>query len=777
MLGIDVSAAKAPAVELFNPPIIPEWEAELTNGSMYVGYYDDGEIIPLESYTIRWLEVGQQYFNVAVKILTGSPNPSGTEAGTMIYPFTEKYNDTSLKVSLNDAAGKWVKVFVQAVYPDGTDSGCHFYFEVSEEETSSLSKPSITVSSIGSSDSLKVSWNKITGASGYYIYRSTKTTSSSFKLVKTIQSGSTTSWTDSGLEADTRYYYKVKAFNSKTESSLSSYDYEWTDEETSGAKFAHEPTLDLSISGNYLGSNVYGTYYPGDTIYFKCTANYTDHVYVEVNSEQLVFWLPNGIQRNYGTFVEKTSESTSENKTYTNGKEFEIHIPVPEGIQAGDYTISVTATDGVFDPNTNSSIPGTSYYNTVKDNLTIRIGTKPTGGGNNTTVTGQEMADLALSLVGSSKVDLDIYTSSTKKYDMPTDWCAPFVAYCANLAGLCGNDSIFRNIDEYSGAFPHLTHANPACLLNPGKADVYYYYKKGETYYKANGTQIKWSNTWTSSTCYPGKDVNFFMDDFTPQYLTDRTDYEPVPGDLIFIKKSNGTPWAHVGIITDYNSSTQTITFVDGNNNGNGTWKDGEKATSGTTGSNAYNEADNRYVNKLTYKLTNEAVMAIAHPYYADEVVEIPNKPQGGMIVGRNRIFGSITSYGSASDNVKIQLLDEEDNVVDTITTISGSYEFEVAPGTYTLKVNKTKHCTREYTIIVSDSNIEQDVKICLVGDVTGDGKVNNKDSNRIKKHINETEVLTGYEFKCADVIVDGKVNNKDSNRIKKHINETEFLW
>ena len=66
----------------------------------------------------------------------------------------------------------------------------------------------------------------------------------------------------------------------------------------------------------------------------------------------------------------------------------------------------------------------------------------------------------------------------------------------------------------------------------------------------------------------------------------------------------------------------------------------------------------------------------------------------------------------------------------------------EVAPGTYTMQVSKKNHVTREYTVTVGSSNVVQDVKICLLGDVTGDGKVNTKDWNRIYDHVEETNPL-----------------------------------
>ncbi len=59
--------------------------------------------------------------------------------------------------------------------------------------------------------SLKVSWKKIAGADGYQIYRSTSK-NGTYKLAKTIKSGSTTTWTNKSLKSGKKYYYKVRAY-------------------------------------------------------------------------------------------------------------------------------------------------------------------------------------------------------------------------------------------------------------------------------------------------------------------------------------------------------------------------------------------------------------------------------------------------------------------------------------------------------------------------------------------------------------------------------------
>lgn len=57
---------------------------------------------------------------------------------------------------------------------------------------------------------VQLSWKKVAGTQGYVIQRSTSA-SGPFKKVKTIQSGSTVSWTDTVPSAGT-YYYRIRAF-------------------------------------------------------------------------------------------------------------------------------------------------------------------------------------------------------------------------------------------------------------------------------------------------------------------------------------------------------------------------------------------------------------------------------------------------------------------------------------------------------------------------------------------------------------------------------------
>jgi chitodextrinase len=71
--------------------------------------------------------------------------------------------------------------------------------------------------SANSSSSITITWKNVSGASGYRIYCS----SSSSGSFRQVGSTTSTSYTNTGLSANTTYYYKITAYNSKGESSQS----------------------------------------------------------------------------------------------------------------------------------------------------------------------------------------------------------------------------------------------------------------------------------------------------------------------------------------------------------------------------------------------------------------------------------------------------------------------------------------------------------------------------------------------------------------------------
>lgn len=101
----------------------------------------------------------------------------------------------------------------------------------------------------------------------------------------------------------------------------------------------------------------------------------------------------------------------------------------------------------------------------------------------------------------------------------------------------------------------------------------------------------------------------------------------------------------------------------------------------------------------------------------------------------------------------------------------------EVAPGTYTMRVSKKNHVTREYTVTVSGDAVTQDVKIHLMGDINGDGRISIGDINKANLHAKGKKILLGYELACADINGDGRVTTSDVNKMNLHNKGKSLLW
>ena len=102
---------------------------------------------------------------------------------------------------------------------------------------------------------------------------------------------------------------------------------------------------------------------------------------------------------------------------------------------------------------------------------------------------------------------------------------------------------------------------------------------------------------------------------------------------------------------------------------------------------------------------------------------------------------------------------------VDTAASSSGRFtvgqSVDVGNGKYEVK----DACTGAAT---SEKFGEDDG---LLGDVNGDGKINNRDAARVYSYYNGIVTLTDEQLKAADVNGDGKVNNRDAAMIYAYYN------
>jgi hypothetical protein len=77
----------------------------------------------------------------------------------------------------------------------------------------------------------------------------------------------------------------------------------------------------------------------------------------------------------------------------------------------------------------------------------------------------------------------------------------------------------------------------------------------------------------------------------------------------------------------------------------------------------------------------------------------------------------------------------------------------------------------------VGSTSIIQDVKIHLIGDVTGDGRVNIIDVSKLYAHIRNTAPIPDeYQLQCGNVN-GGSVNIVDVSALYAHIKGTKKLY
>ena len=146
-------------------------------------------------------------------------------------------------------------------------------------------------------------------------------------------------------------------------------------------------------------------------------------------------------------------------------------------------------------------------------------------------------------------------------------------------------------------------------------------------------------------------------------------------------------------------------------------------------------------------------------------------------------LSGTVKSFGSATDPVTVQLFKSGSSAAAYNTTVKGnsaSYTISgVAAGTYTMKVSKKNHVTREYSVTVSTGTKTQNAEIWLSGDVNADGNRDMTDVVQICRRFNGiTSVFDkgdsgtkAYRLKVANVYSDNSLDTTDFSQILRYYN------
>ncbi|MBE6796082.1 MAG: hypothetical protein E7533_05810 [Ruminococcaceae bacterium] len=134
-------------------------------------------------------------------------------------------------------------------------------------------------------------------------------------------------------------------------------------------------------------------------------------------------------------------------------------------------------------------------------------------------------------------------------------------------------------------------------------------------------------------------------------------------------------------------------------------------------------------------------------------------------------VSGTVTSFNSDTDDVTIELFAEGSTSADYIDTVKGNTaEYSivgVAEGTYTMRVSKANHVTREYTIVVGTDDVTQDVELNLYADTNLDGEIDVEDYqalvNAVLKDDHEQIGTAEYDDLIHyDLVMDGYLDVLD---------------
>lgn len=117
-------------------------------------------------------------------------------------PYTTSYTNTGLKTG---------KTYYYKVKAYKVVNGNRVYSKIADRvyATPRLNTPVIKVKA--GTNKATVSWNKVSGAYGYKVYRATSE-NGTYYLKKTVNSSSSLSYTNTGLTKGKTYYYKVRAY-------------------------------------------------------------------------------------------------------------------------------------------------------------------------------------------------------------------------------------------------------------------------------------------------------------------------------------------------------------------------------------------------------------------------------------------------------------------------------------------------------------------------------------------------------------------------------------
>jgi fibronectin type 3 domain-containing protein len=233
------------------------------SNSSYGTYYQVGSDTTLTSYTDTGvLPSTTYYYKVSAYNSSGEGDQSDYAVATVTIALpamptgvSATADASSITVSWSSVSGAYSYYVYRSDSSNGTynivgsgimstnymdnsaSAGATYYYKVSAVSIFGIVGPQSTspasatmlpavptgVTATGSTNTITVSWNQVSGATGYRVYRSNFSGGTYSQIASVTVPINSFSYTDTGLSPSTTYYYKVSASNSAGEGPQSSY--------------------------------------------------------------------------------------------------------------------------------------------------------------------------------------------------------------------------------------------------------------------------------------------------------------------------------------------------------------------------------------------------------------------------------------------------------------------------------------------------------------------------------------------------------------------------
>lgn len=140
-------------------------------------------------------------------------------------------------------------------------------------------------------------------------------------------------------------------------------------------------------------------------------------------------------------------------------------------------------------------------------------------------------------------------------------------------------------------------------------------------------------------------------------------------------------------------------------------------------------------------------------------------------------LCGGVATDASGDTTITL-LMDGAEVASAAVSGKTGAYTLtDIAAGSYTLRVSKLNHASRDYPVTVEAEDVTLDVTLHLMGDVDGSGRVNIGDVAKLNAHVRAVTLITDeYQLLCANVN-GGKLNIGDVAALYSHVQGATMLY